>query len=216
MDLDQCLIHTVQDQVAAKYFAEQRFDYDYSLRLGFGAEDEAAAARRPPNVQGFVRPHALAFLKQVAQSFEVVLWTAGSQPYGSALAKFLDPEGAIFQHVLGRDKCLQLDQWGFSFAKDLAALGRDLAGTVIVDDNPLSYALQLSNAIPMAPFVGPRRDSVSGCESPPDNALLETLPLLRELCAAADVRAVLHKRFRLADLLSREFIDKEREASLAT
>ena len=93
MDLDQCLIHTVQDQVAAKYFAEQRFDYDYSLRLGFGAEDEAAAARRPPNVQGFVRPHALAFLKQVAQSFEVVLWTAGSQPYGSALAKFLDPEG---------------------------------------------------------------------------------------------------------------------------
>ena len=92
MDLDQCLIQTVQGQVAAEYFAEHRLDYDYSLRLGFGAEDEAAAASRPPNVQGFVRPHALAFLKQVAQSFEVVLWTAGSQPYGSALAKFLDPD----------------------------------------------------------------------------------------------------------------------------
>ena len=125
---------------------------------------------------------------------------------------------AIFQHVLGRDKCLQLDRWGFSFAKDLAVLGvgRDLAGTVIVDDNPLSYALQLSNAIPVAPFVGPRRDSVTGRESPPDNALLETLPLLEELCAAADVRPVLHQRYRLADLLSREFIDREREARLAT
>ena len=123
---------------------------------------------------------------------------------------------AVFQHVLGRDKCLQLDRWGFSFAKDLAALGRDLAGTVIVDDNPLSYALQLSNAIPVAPFLGPRRDSVTGRELPPDTILLEALPLLEELCAAADVRPVLHKRFRLADLLSREFIKKEREASLAT
>ena len=86
---------------------------------------------------------------------------------------------------------------------------------MIVDDNPLSYALQLSNAIPVVPFVGPRRDSTTGRQSPPDTTLLETLPLLMELCAAADVRPVLHQRFRLADLLSREFIDKEREASLA-
>ena len=86
---------------------------------------------------------------------------------------------------------------------------------MIVDDNPLSYALQLSNAVPVAPFVGPRRDSVTGRESPPDNTLIDMLPLLKELCAAADVRPVLHKRFRLADLLTREFIDKEREASLA-
>ena len=65
---------------------------------------------------------------------------ACAQGYASPLLDILDPQRRIFAHRLFRDSCLRVPSlWRTSLAylmKDLAALGRDLSRTCIVDNTP--------------------------------------------------------------------------------
>ena len=47
---------------------------------------------------------------------------------------------------------------GHEFVKDLSCLGADLARTVLVDNNPFSFAAQPQNGIPALPFLGDPQD----------------------------------------------------------
>lgn len=44
------------------------------------------------------------------------------------------------------------------FVKDLRVLGRSLANTVLVDNAPYSYLMQLENGIPIIPYYRGRED----------------------------------------------------------
>ena len=69
--------------------------------------------------------------------------------YADKLIDVLDPSGRIFRHRLYREHCTPLEG---CYTKDLRALGRDLAATVLVENTPLSFCFQVpplpSNHLP--------------------------------------------------------------------
>lgn len=133
LDLDETLIHSSPDPPP-----ESRFDF--TVR---------------PVIEGKImkfyvskRPGVDQFLKEISKKFELVVFTAGIEPYAMLVLDALDPKGLI-SHRLYRDSCRELEG---RYVKDLAETGRDLRKSVIVDDNPNSYSLQQGNAIPIIPF----------------------------------------------------------------
>ncbi|GER26010.1 CTD small phosphatase-like protein [Striga asiatica] len=108
--------------------------------------------RRRLKVEFFVlkRPFVDEFLSFLSRSsFEIVIFTAGIEEYASLVIDRLDPKGLI-SYRLYRDSCREIDG---RFVKDLESVGRELDRAVIVDDNPCSYQLQPSNAVPVRPFT---------------------------------------------------------------
>ncbi|PUZ63567.1 hypothetical protein GQ55_3G078300 [Panicum hallii var. hallii] len=140
LDLDETLIHSQTDPPPARF--------DFTVRPVIGGQAVTFYVAKRPGVE--------AFLRAAADSFEVVVFTAGLQEYASLVLDRLDPDGEVFAHRLYRGACR--DAGDGRLVKDLAATGRPLDRAVIVDDNPNAYALQPENAIPVAPFVDDEND----------------------------------------------------------
>ncbi|TKW24819.1 hypothetical protein SEVIR_3G075000v4 [Setaria viridis] len=140
LDLDETLIHSQTDPPPARF--------DFTVRPVIGGQAVTFYVAKRPGVE--------AFLRAAAESFEVVVFTAGLQEYASLVLDRLDPSGEVFAHRLYRGACR--DAGDGRLVKDLAATGRALDRAVIVDDNPNAYALQPENAVPVAPFVDDDND----------------------------------------------------------
>ncbi|KAL6619579.1 hypothetical protein ACP70R_034718 [Stipagrostis hirtigluma subsp. patula] len=141
LDLDETLIHSQTDPPPSAR-------YDFTVRPVIGGQAITFYVAKRPGVD--------AFLRAAAESFEVVVFTAGLQEYASLVLDRLDPDGAVFAHRLYRGACRDVGDG--RLVKDLAATGRDLDRAVIVDDNPNAYSLQPENAVPVAPFVDDASD----------------------------------------------------------
>ena len=130
-------------------------DLDETLVHAFSAEPCVPAV--PLMVNGkqlwlSIRPHAESFLSSLAVHYELVVWTAGVEAYGKAVVKLLDPSGSLISHSLYRQHCTCYGDG--IYIKDLMMLGRDMRGTRIVDNNPVSFYLQPSAGILVPDFVG--------------------------------------------------------------
>ena len=101
-----------------------------------------------------LRPLAHQFLSLLAVHYELVVWTAGTEPYGRAVVNELDPSGSLISHSLFRQHCTQ-DEGGF--VKDLSRLGRD-ERTRICDNNPVSFRFQPDAGILVKDFYGDPKD----------------------------------------------------------
>jgi CTD small phosphatase-like protein 2 len=77
-----------------------------------------------------------------------------------------------------------------NYVKDLSVLGCDLCRTVIVDNSPQAFSLQVENGIPIKSWFGTADESS-------DNRLSLLLPFLVKLSAARDVRPMVKKRFKI-------------------
>ncbi|TYH67252.1 hypothetical protein ES332_D06G176400v1 [Gossypium tomentosum] len=139
LDLDETLVHSCPDPPPKTYDFMIKPSI-YGLRMNFYV---------------LKRPGVDEFLEAISKKYEVVVFTAGLEPYASLLLDILDPKGLI-SHRLYRDSCKQLGQG--RFIKDLSKIGRDLKQVVIVDDNPKSYTLQPANAIPIKRFEDDIKD----------------------------------------------------------
>ncbi|WVZ88517.1 hypothetical protein U9M48_035034 [Paspalum notatum var. saurae] len=140
LDLDETLVHSQTDPPPARF--------DFTVRPVIGGRAVTFYVAKRPGVE--------AFLRAAAESFEVVVFTAGIQEYASLVLDHLDPDGKVFAHRLYRGACR--DAGDGTLVKDLAATGRALDRAVIVDDNPDAYALQPENAVPVTPFVDDHND----------------------------------------------------------
>ncbi|KAF8667068.1 hypothetical protein HU200_053244 [Digitaria exilis] len=140
LDLDETLIHSQTDPPPPQF--------DFIVRPVIGGQAVTFYVAKRPGVEEFLR--------KAAESFEVVVFTAGLQEYASLVLDRLDPDGEVFAHRLYRGACR--DAGDGKLIKDLAATGRALDRAVIVDDNPNAYALQPENAIPVTPFVDDDND----------------------------------------------------------
>lgn len=139
LDLDETLVHSSPDPPPKTYDFMIK-PIIYGLRMNFYV---------------LKRPGVDEFLEAISKKYEVVVFTAGLEPYASLLLDILDPKGLI-SHRLYRGSCKQLGRGRFN--KDLSKIGRDLKQVVIVDDNPKSYTLQPANAIPMKRFEDDMED----------------------------------------------------------
>lgn len=120
------------------------------------------------------RPGVHAFLSELSQVAEVVLWTAAGASYAGRHLKQLDPEGRFFAARVCGSVASGAERmpWGAGGgsggggaskrggAKDLSRLGRDLARVVLVDNSLSAMARQPENGVPCPPYRGQEGDEV--------------------------------------------------------
>ena len=91
----------------------------------------------------------------------------------------LDPKGLI-SHRLFREHCSFVNG---IYIKDLSIVNRDLKDTILIDNNPVSYALHTDNGLPIKSWY----DDTSDLE------LTNLLPILEFLAYTSDIRNYMKK-----------------------
>ncbi|CCF55621.1 hypothetical protein KAFR_0A01830 [Kazachstania africana CBS 2517] len=140
------------------------------------------------------RPFCDLFLSKVSKWYNIVIFTASMKEYADPVIDWL--EGSFqgnFAKRLYRHNCLLRD--GVGYIKDLSVLvnanhAQDnktflpvegLHEVIIIDNSPVSYALNVDNAIQVEGWIS----------DPTDTDLLNLLPILEALRYTTDVRNVL-------------------------
>lgn len=171
LDLDETLIHSHHDGVA-RPTVKPSTPPDFILRV--------TIERHPVRFYVHKRPHVDFFLDVVSQWFDLVVFTASMEVYGSAVTDKLDRNKGILSRRYYRQHC-RADIGGFS--KDLTRIYPDLSRVFILDNSPGAYKCNPDNAIPI----------VSWFADPSDTALLNLLPFLDALRFTNDVRSILSR-----------------------
>jgi len=77
-----------------------------------------------------------AFLFEMSQIYEIIIFTASQKQYADKVVPQIDPKKRI-SHVLNRDHCIIINK--LYYLKNLKILGRDLKNTILVDVSIYSY-----------------------------------------------------------------------------
>ena len=131
------------------------------------------------DIHVLVRPGVKEFLEKMSKRYEIVIFTASLSKYADPLLDIIDKKG-FCPFRLFREHCTLINT---SFVKDLKRLGRDLKDIIIVDNSPISYALNPDNGIPI----------LSWFDDMNDRELYNITPLLEFLSFVPDVREYIKK-----------------------
>ena len=126
-----------------------------------------------------IRPFFEKFLEEMSLYYDLYIFTASMPHYSKSLIKILDKNKVIIQ-VLNKEHCLNIK--GLPF-KDLSIFNKDLKDIIIIDNNPVSYALHKNNGIPILTWI----------DNPNDNELLKLIPILKYMSKVKDVRPIINK-----------------------
>lgn len=145
----------------------------------------------------YKRPFCDFFLKEISRWFELQIFTASVKEYADPIIDWLESEivdnklagqsGAqsIFTKRYYRGDCTY--RQGVGYIKDLSKFVTkedDLKNVVILDNSPVSYALQEHNGVMIEGWINDRND----------RDLLNLLPMLYSLSLCIDVRFILGLR----------------------
>lgn len=127
----------------------------------------------------FKRPGADEFIKDMAQYFELVVYTSQLPTYADPILDRLDPHRMI-QYRLYRDSTNYVDG---KHVRDLSKLNRDLRQVLMITADPDAYSLQPENAIKLEKWKTEEKE---------DTTLLDMLPFLEAIVRTnvPDVRSV--------------------------
>ncbi|KAH8305452.1 hypothetical protein KR018_006012 [Drosophila ironensis] len=167
LDLDETLMHSVKSN--SVQFSSS---HDFTIQVTV----------RQRSMKYFIhkRPHVDFFLDKVSQWYDLVVFTASVETYGSAVADRLDNGRNILRRRYYRQHCKLVHG---SHTKDLSFICSDLKRIFIIDNSPKAVSGCPNNAIPI----------ISWYSDPMDTALLMLLPLLDALRFTKDVRSVLSR-----------------------
>jgi len=171
LDLDETLIHSHHDGVL-RQTVKPGTPPDFILKVTID--------RHPVRFFVHKRPHVDFFLDIVSKWYELVVFTASMEIYGTAVADKLDTKEGILRRRYYRQHCTL--EFG-SYTKDLSAICSDLQSVFILDNSPGAYRAYPDNAIPIKSWFN----------DPSDTALLNLLPVLDALRFVSDVRSVLSR-----------------------
>lgn len=171
-DLDETLVHCNTDDITNS-------DKIITVTLNNGEQVKAGVN---------IRPYAVECLKELAEFYELIVFTASHPFYANVVIDLLDPHNSIFSKRLFRSSCIQTDI--NVFIKDLRILNYDPKSTVIIDNSILSFAFQLDNGIPIIPFYDDKEDRI----------LIKIKDYLLSLKDVQDVRVINRKNFSLQEL----------------
>ncbi|VDN84995.1 unnamed protein product [Brugia pahangi] len=127
LDLDETLIHSHHDGII-RPMVKPGTPPDFVLRVNID--------RHPVRFFVHCRPHVDYFLSMVSQWFDLVIFTASMEIYGSSVADKLDNGKGILQRRYFRQHCT-MDYGGYT--KDLSAVHADLSSIFILDNSPSAY-----------------------------------------------------------------------------
>jgi RNA polymerase II subunit A small phosphatase-like protein len=137
------------------------------------------------------RPYLTEFLTEMAQLYDLAIWSASSRPYIEAILKHILPEGISLVRVYDGRRCTVKDitfgDTSRTVIKKLRKMWRgpyNRTNTLILDDTPVTYCQNYGNAIPIYRYYG----------SDTDTELLRVNQLLRDLVNVPNVRRV-NKRY---------------------
>lgn len=133
------------------------------------------------------RPHVDFFLNVIREWYELVIFTASMEIYGSAVADKLDDNRGILNRRYFRQHC---DLVQGSYTKNLSAVDCDMSKIFILDNSPAAYRAYPNNAIPIKSWLSDAQDT----------ALLNLLPVLDALRFCSDVRSILGRNLHLHNL----------------
>ncbi|KAG8428881.1 hypothetical protein GDO86_019038, partial [Hymenochirus boettgeri] len=127
LDLDETLIHSHHDGVL-RPTVRPGTPPDFILKV--------VIDKHPVRFFVHKRPHVDFFLEVVSQWYELVVFTASMEIYGSAVADKLDNNRGVLRRRFYRQHCtLELG----SYIKDLSVVHSDLSSVVILDNSPGAY-----------------------------------------------------------------------------
>ncbi|KAJ3211877.1 Nuclear envelope morphology protein 1 [Dinochytrium kinnereticum] len=127
------------------------------------------------------RPYADLFLRKVSEWYKVVIFTASMPEYADPVIDWLDTNRNLISRRFFRESCT-LGSGGYM--KNLSIIEPDLSQVCLVDNAPVSYAINQDNGIPIENWTS----------DVTDEALLDLLPFLDALRFCDDVRSVLSLR----------------------
>ncbi|GBB89218.1 hypothetical protein RclHR1_01590023 [Rhizophagus clarus] len=126
----------------------------------------------------YKRPHVDHFLKKVSEWYKVVIFTASMPEYADPVIDWLDPNKNLICNRFFRQSCTNRNG---AYIKDLTIVEPDLSKVCLIDNSPISYAMQQENGIAIEGWIS----------DPHDEALLDLLPFLDALRFTEDVRSIL-------------------------
>ena len=126
----------------------------------------------------FARPGLDEFFALVGSACEVVVWTAGLRAYAQAILREID-KGGVVKHLIYRHEKWFTGRAGYR--KDLAALGRNLDRTIIIENTPDCIRGYQQNGILVEDYEGGERA---------DNTIPALTTVLRELIRVRGVLSV--------------------------
>ncbi|EJU04267.1 NLI interacting factor, partial [Dacryopinax primogenitus] len=129
------------------------------------------------NVYCIKRPGVDAFLREMGDHYEVVVFTASLSKYADPVLDKLDVNRVI-SHRLFRESCYNHKG---NYVKDLSRLGRPIQDMIILDNSPASYIFHPNNAVPVTSWFN----------DPHDTELTDLCPFLKDIKDVEDVRGVL-------------------------
>ncbi|KAL3821113.1 hypothetical protein ACJIZ3_007018 [Penstemon smallii] len=145
----------------------------------------------------FKRPGVDAFLEQLAQYYEIVVYSDQLNMFVDPVAERLDPKHCI-RYRLSRGATKYVDGKHY---RDLSRLNRDPAKVLYISGHALESSLQPENSVPIKPWQGEADDT----------ALLDLIPFLEYVAKnrPADIRTVLAS-YQGHDI-AKEFIERSKE-----
>jgi len=177
LDLDETLVHSIFIKDIERLFQSNYNKADKTIRRIMKKSDLFLPdVRNYGSVAVFFRPGLHRFLCKLSKMFEVVLWTASNRKYAKPILDYIDPNGDLLPYRLFREHTILTVK--DELVKDLTQLGRNMARTVLVDNNPLTVRRAPSNVYLIPDFYG----------DPKDAELPKAWTFLREMTDSHDFR----------------------------
>lgn len=182
MDLDETLIHS-----ASRNTSHSNSSQGHMVEVRFAVSGVSTL------YYVHKRPYCDLFLSKVSKWYDLVVFTASMKEYADPVIDWLESSiPGNFTKRLYRNNCILRD--GVGYIKDLSILcgnsnqmavanlnGGGLGEIILVDNSPVSYALNVDNAIQVEGWIS----------DPSDTDLLTLLPFLEALRYTTDVRDIL-------------------------
>ena len=138
LDLDETLVHSQFQPFSTKS--------DVTLEIELEGEIH--------QIHVLIRPGVQEFLENMSKLYEIIIFTASVSKYAAPLLDILDPK-KFCNFRLYREHCTSINS---CFVKELRRLGRDLKNIIIVDNSPMSYALNPENGLPIPTWFDDKND----------------------------------------------------------
>jgi Dullard-like phosphatase family protein len=144
LDLDETLIHSTSRMSYASNAVTSSIDG--SSRSAWNANTSGLKVRvvevvldgRSVIYHVYKRPWVDFFLRKVSAWYTVVIFTASLQEYADPVIDWLDQGRGMISTRLFRESCTFVNG---SYLKDLSIVDKDLARVCLVDNSPISYAI---------------------------------------------------------------------------